>query len=167
MAAGNATDASGNARLSDIGVFLRQRLVDYWPRNATRAPMINRFHFACLTLICLALGCQRSQSLAPTYPVTGKVAYKNGDVLTEGSVQFVSVTDPKIVATGNIKDGSFTLATLLDRERVPGVVEGEHLIRILLPQGADQAPPTPLRLSMTKCKVEAKANDFVIEIEKR
>ncbi len=30
MAAGSATDASGNARLNDIGVFLKQRLVDYF-----------------------------------------------------------------------------------------------------------------------------------------
>jgi 6-phosphofructokinase 1 len=30
MAAGNGTDASGNAKLNDIGVFLKQRMVDYF-----------------------------------------------------------------------------------------------------------------------------------------
>jgi hypothetical protein len=117
-------------------------------------------------LACVA-GCQKAGSLPATYPVAGKVLFKSGQPLTEGAVQFTSAADPTIMATGIVaSDGSFTLATMTDQKRVQGVIEGEHLVGVALPQGTDQVPPPPIRVSPTRYKVEPKDNHLTIEIEK-
>lgn len=117
-------------------------------------------------LVFCLVGCQSGTSLPPTYPVTGKVAWKGGDPLVEGGILLTSVADPNIVASGNVVKGEFSVFTLLDNRRVPGAIAGEHMIRISLPQGADQAAPPRLRLSITKTAVESKENTLTIEIEK-
>ncbi len=80
----------------------------------------------------------------------------------------MSPTDPNSMATGSVgPDGTFSLGTLAERKRVPGVVPGEYTVAISLPQGANQAPPPAIRQSLTKVTVEPKDNYFEIEIEKK
>src|SRR5438067_7820117 len=57
-------------------------------------------------LVLLATGC-KGEPEVKTYPVSGKVVVKNGDVkkLVGGYVHLESVSDPKLKAVGEIEEG--------------------------------------------------------------
>jgi hypothetical protein len=126
--------------------------------------MISNRLFPSLALVVL-IGCGGPPA-PPTHPVTGKVTWKGGEPLADGGVQLISVTDPNTFANGTVKNGDFTVFTVMDNKRVPGAILGEHVITISLPQIDQTAPPPRLKLSKTKCIVEAKENTLAIEIEK-
>jgi hypothetical protein len=87
-----------------------------------------------------ALGCGGSGREPPkTYPVSGKVVFKDGTPMTGGLVEFRSAVEQEHAAFGRIgSDGTFTLETLFDNQKYPGAVAGKHRVTVT-PQAGDQA----------------------------
>ncbi len=117
--------------------------------------------------LVLAAGCGKSD-MPRVYPVTGSVAFKDGRPLPGGAVQFKSLTDPSLTVAGNVKqDGTFTLLTLRDKEKVPGAPEGSYTVTVLPPIGEDHRPLMPPVELPRPYQVEAKEdNRFDIRIDR-
>ena len=132
---------------------------------------------ACLAVLLACCGCSFKE---PTYPVTGKVVYKDdGTPAASGVyVMFESTKDPYPRSMGAIKpDGTFVLAT--DRPD-NGAVQGEHRACIqpmasdgsgadLTPQLAKKIDPRFFELRSSGLKYDIKPsakNDFLIEVER-
>ena len=113
----------------------------------------------------LTSGCHSGKKMPAMHPVGGKVVYKNGQPLTGGSVKFQSLTDPSLSTTGEIKpDGSFSLSTFADKERVKGAPLGEYRVTVIPPLGTEHAVQ-PITLPKPY-KVEARDNTFAITLDK-
>lgn len=93
-----------------------------------------------LVLLLVILGCGSNKATVPkTIPVTGKVYFKNGQPVADGFIEFRSKADPNLTTASLIaKDGSFSLSTIVGREKVAGAVEGDYDVTINLPMGDDQ-----------------------------
>ncbi len=83
-------------------------------------------------VLAIGLGILGCSSGPKTYPVKGKVVFKDtGKPLSGGTVLFESVADPNIKASGDLEpDGSFELGSNVGKM---GVVQGEHRILIMPP----------------------------------
>lgn len=84
-------------------------------------------------LLFASMGCGERGPI--TFPVIGKVIDKNGKPWNGGTIQFTSIADAKIVATGKINvHGEFQLETHfvngVKGQTKPGAVEGEHHVMI-------------------------------------
>jgi len=85
-----------------------------------------------------AAGCGKGDTGPATVPLSGKVVFtKGGKVATlnagTGGVEFQSVEQPDLRAYGSIEeDGSFTMATRIGEAGKPGVIAGQHKVRIKL-----------------------------------
>jgi len=114
---------------------------------------------------CLAAGCAAGKKMPAMHPVEGKVVYKAGQPLTGGVVSFQSQADQSLTTTGEIQpDGSFSLWTFVDKERVKGVPPGEYRVTVVPPLGADHSvKPISIAKPYT---VEAKENRFTITLDK-
>lgn len=99
---------------------------------------------AMLASICLT-GCGGGDGVKPLpnlVPVSGTVTY-DGKPLPQGTVQ-LAPADPASKlqsASGEIKNGSFTLATTAS---APGVMAGKYKVRIAAYEGGNAAPSMPL-----------------------
>ena len=119
-------------------------------------------------MLAPVFGCAGGKSAKlKTYPVKGSVAYKGGSPLSGGSIQFQSLRDATLTVAGEIKEnGTFSLHTLVDKEKVTGAKEGEYRVTIMPPLPADhtKAMVQPIVLAKT-IQVEAKENQFTIEVD--
>jgi len=122
-----------------------------------------------LALLLAALvacpGCAKAPSvpLPTTYPVTGKVFFEGGQPATGGSVQFRSTTDSSISALGEIgPDGSFSLTTHLDGNKLPGTIEGPHEVTVI-PAMSEEQMEIPVVLQ-EPCTVGPGDNEFILEV---
>ena len=116
--------------------------------------------------LTLTTGCQSGDRKMPAmHPVVGKVSYKSGEPLTGGAVKFQSATDTTLSTTGEIQpDGSFTLSTFANKERVKGAPPGEYRVTVIPPLGTEHAiQPITLPKPFT---VEARDNTFTITLDK-
>src|SRR5262245_34969646 len=90
-----------------------------------------------LVVVLLAAGCSGSEP--KTYPVKGKVVFKDnpGFVgrLLGGSVEFQSTSDPNLKVTGLIDDeGSFSMITVLEDKALNGAPAGQYKARVQPPK---------------------------------
>jgi hypothetical protein len=87
---------------------------------------------------CLA-GCgKRPPPLPTTYPVRGKVAYRDGTLLGGGMVQFVPEGYPEVTTSATINpDGTYSLTTMRDGLRAEGAVAGANRVMVIPPPGLD------------------------------
>src|SRR5207244_5486966 len=76
--------------------------------------------------------CVRTKSTEhKIYAAKGKVVYSDGTPMTSGFIEFQSVKHPGLRINAEIKkDGTFTLETLVDGQRLRGAPEGEHKVTI-------------------------------------
>jgi hypothetical protein len=132
--------------------------------------MRNRLLAAALTAVLLAAGCKGAKPLPKTYPVTGKVLHADGSPYAGGLVQFKPEGNDDVTTTGLIQpDGSFTLTSTVDKQQVPGALEGRHTVTVLPPLAQDQramkgTPPLPVELRET-CTVKPDGdNNFTITL---
>lgn len=130
--------------------------------------MFRRFLF----LVALLLpGCKDKEPLVPTtYPVSGKVLYKDGTPMRKGMINFRSVTDASVSADGIVSnDGTFTLTTLTQaKQKSAGAIEGEHRVTIIF-MVEDQVaarPPDPLTLKETYKILPQESNQIEIKIDR-
>jgi hypothetical protein len=108
-------------------------------------------------------GC--GSGIPQTYSVKGKVLWKGGKPVEDGRIEFQSMSDPSLRATGEIdSDGSFTLTTHKDGKTRQGAIEGQHKV-IVEPDVGDDEPAIVIVLPKPYT-VEVRENDFKIEIEK-
>ncbi len=85
--------------------------------------------------------------------------------LKEGSVEFVHSTGAAFLARGELDpQGNFTLSTISGKKVLPGAAEGDYIVTISRPMGADQILHS-VRMP-TMYKVEAKANYFEIVLDR-
>jgi hypothetical protein len=134
--------------------------------------MTKRITTAALAAVLLATGCQGGKALPKTYPVSGKVVYSDGTPMTGGLVQFKPKGNAEVTTSGAIaQDGSFTLNSFVDNQKVTGAIEGPHTVTILPPLGQDQhaargssVQPIELRESFTVKPDES--NTFTITLPK-
>jgi hypothetical protein len=98
--------------------------------------MRNRWSCAAVVL-CVLAGCGKG-GLA-TYPVEGKVTFKDGKPLFGGSVEFQPVGEQKgkISARGYISpEGTYRMSTFKQHD---GAIEGKHRVLVISP-----LPPGPI-----------------------
>jgi hypothetical protein len=95
-----------------------------------------------------------------------------GTPFSGGLVQFKPQGSAAITTSGAIgADGSFTLSSFIEEQKVAGATEGPHTVTILPPQGQDQGAargqsvqPIDLRETFT-VKAEGE-NNFTITLPK-
>jgi hypothetical protein len=119
-------------------------------------------------IACLAVtACQTTRAKRPkTYPVVGRVVFKNGEPLTGGAVEFQSLADSSLTTRAEIQwNGTFSVFTLVNNKKVPGAIEGQHRVSVVPPMPQNQVIELlePVRPIVT---VEPGDNDFTIEVEK-
>jgi len=93
--------------------------------------------------LCGPAGCS-SQGIK-TYPVSGKVEVKDGDVamLTGSTIQLVQEADDTIRPYGNLDaSGNFTVKTLHKGEIAQGAPQGKYKARIMLGDESDEGVPS-------------------------
>jgi hypothetical protein len=135
---------------------------------------------AALAAAVAVLGCGGGgggDSGPKTYPVTGKVVVKNGDVnkLRGGLVRFESVADPARKGVGEVEDdGAFVIGSSYNEKPVPGLPEGEYRARIdPKDERGGEGGPRPVVLpkyrdfatSGLTFTVKPGSNVFTIEVE--
>src|SRR5438034_7592372 len=125
----------------------------------------------CLAAALLSTGCVRTNPTAPkTYAVKGKVVYSDGTPMTSGFIEFQSVKHPGLRINAEIKkDGTFTLETLVDGQRLRGAPEGEHKVTITPMLTGDQTSQPDLkpiiRPKMYTINAD-ESNDLTITVDK-
>jgi len=125
----------------------------------------------CLAAALVSTGCVRTNATAPkTYAVKGKVVYNDGTPMTSGFIEFQSVKHPGLRINAEIKkDGTFTLETLVDGQRLRGAPEGEHKVTITPMLTGDQTSQPdlkPLVLPKTYAIQADDGNELTITVEK-
>jgi hypothetical protein len=104
-------------------------------------------------------GC--GSGMPKTYPAKGKVVFKGGKPVTDGRIQFQSVSAPQIKALGEIdKDGSFSLTTYVAERNVRGAPAGPYRVAVELER------PTKVVALPDAYTVEPHGNDFTVVIER-
>ncbi len=136
--------------------------------------MTRWLHCAALALmvVCALMGCRRDPPLPRSYPAVGNVAYKGGQPLKGGSIQFNTAADPLLRVVAEISEnGEFKLHTIKDNAKAEGAPEGDYQVTVTLPRpvhaagdvvGAHKSLP-PVTLERTY-KVEAHENTIKIEL---
>jgi hypothetical protein len=134
-------------------------------------PRIRPSLLAALTVVLLtAPGCRTGPPSPQTYPVKGKVTFRDGKPMTAGLIEFRSTADPALMTNGQIQaDGTFTLTTHFGRDKLPGAIEGEHKVSITPKVEGDQTHQSvvwPIAVPQTyKVKPDG-SNDFTIVLDR-
>lgn len=117
------------------------------PPSAARAIVALVLLLSSLSLA----GCQKQEEMPATHPASGKVAYKDGQPVTGGIVQFTSTApDSVIFVNGEIdENGNFSLHTLKGKTKASGAVEGQYEVTVLPPQTPDHQQIMPVTLPGT------------------
>jgi hypothetical protein len=119
-----------------------------------------------VTLLALLLAAAAGCGSRPTYPVRGKVVFKDGTPLTSGLVRFrPAEANLQVTARGDIqKDGTFQLGTYHEDD---GAVPGKYQVAIT-------PPPRPKRRErpIGKPVIDPRFEDFdtsgiAVEVAKR
>jgi hypothetical protein len=96
--------------------------------------------------LCVAAGCRQKMELNETYPVRGKVVFRQGGVFPGGTIQFQSLARPAVSASGKIgPEGTFELTSFIADDQAPGAVAGRHRVIVTPPfvGAAPTIPPVP------------------------
>jgi len=127
-------------------------------------------------MICLAsclTGCgERPVALPPTYPVHGRVTYRDGAPLGGGLVQFQSQADLSVVTSAAIqKDGTYALATMRNGLRTDGAVAGPNRVMVVPADDGNVGGASPVAQSALPIvfpmpyNVEPRDNEFPLVVE--
>ncbi|MCD4726035.1 MAG: hypothetical protein K8R46_00080 [Pirellulales bacterium] len=123
-----------------------------------------------LVVIGLA-GCRDDKVKRPipkTYPVTGKVVTQHGKLPPAGSLIQFQPDNAEYIAQDNLgEDGSFSLMTLFDGQRLPGATAGPHRVELFtIVLGPNNSTgPGELIVIKGQFTVEPKENRFIIDLD--
>jgi len=126
------------------------------------------FGILFLTLLCQT-GCGKpAPDLPDTYAVTGKVLQADGKAMSGGLIEFQSTVDPPVTTNGVIQqDGTFSLSTMVEGEKLPGAIPGTYRVVIMPPmsdQPEEQHSFEPISVSQTYEVKSEGTNEFTIEL---
>jgi hypothetical protein len=116
--------------------------------------------------VCVA-GCQggNERPEPKTYPVRGKVVYKDGTPVTPGRVEVQTTEDVYHTTIGLLEsNGSFSLYTLSNNKRYEGAQAGTHqaFVTVVDPRSNEE-----IRVPAGKCTVQpSNDNDITLRIDK-
>jgi hypothetical protein len=118
--------------------------------------------------LSIVLGCGSKMKLPATYPVRGKVVFRQGGVLPGGAIFFQSQANLSVSAGSPIaEDGTFELKSFIVGREASGAIAGLHRVVITPPfllNGAPyRIPPIPDRTLM----VSEGENNYKITIERK
>ena len=134
-------------------------------------PRPGRLLWALLAATVLAGlgGCRKGVDLPRTYPVKGKVVYKDGTPLAGGMVDFRPTGQAAGSVSGQIgSDGTFTLTTRTDQGAAPGAPEGQYRVTVMPRFEGDQTKTHGFRPAAVKKTYTVQAddsNDFTITLD--
>jgi hypothetical protein len=97
-------------------------------------------------VLCVVLGCRSKMQLPPTWPVRGKVVFRQGGTLPGGTILFQSLVKPQVSASGKIEaDGTFELKSFIAGDEASGALAGSHRVTITPPcvENRFTMPPIP------------------------
>ena len=98
----------------------------------------------------------------------GKWSFKKANRLPRGAVRFRLKTNARIFATGAINaDGSFTLLSIVNRERASGAMAGVYRAEYVPPVGFDQQESYSPRLVNEEYTVVPGDNEFTLTLQRR
>jgi hypothetical protein len=130
-----------------------------------------------LALVTCVVGCgKRPAPLPPTYPVHGRVTYRNGSPLSGGLVQFFPEANPTVTTNATIcSDGMYSLATMRNGLRAEGAVAGPNRVIVIPMHGnsdnrqadrTDTVHPEIIPTTYpTPYNVELRNNEFNLTVE--
>lgn len=131
-----------------------------------------------LLLVVSLPGCGHPPAPLPTtYPVHGKVTYKDGTPVAGGLVQFQPQAEPSVTTGAAIQAyGTYTLITIRDGLRAEGAVPGPNRV-IVTPANGTTASPQTIDLKNaqpelaptiypTPYNVEQHDNEFNLTVER-
>jgi hypothetical protein len=101
-------------------------------------------------LVATLAGCGKpAKPLPPTYPVHGRVTYKDGAPVRDGFVQFQPASDAWVTTAGAIQsDGTYNLTTMRDHLRADGAVAGPNRVTVVAaPSGGQAKQPLSSKMS--------------------
>jgi hypothetical protein len=121
-----------------------------------------------VALATLALGCPPGGPPPPkTYPVQGRVVFKDGQPMAGGAVEFRQADASAPSSTCEVgPDGTFSLSCVVGTKKVPGAVAGTFQVTVLPPQSADQSGGRPVQLPKPYTVKEDDSNNFTITIDR-
>ena len=132
--------------------------------------MISDFRRTGLLLVLAILpiaGCHARAELPKTYPVRGKVVFRDGEPMTGGTIQFQSEEKPRVAASSIIAaDGTFELSSFVAGARAPGAVPGRHRVIVLPPVSINDVDPIWYAIPPQQASVCEGDNRLTITIEK-
>jgi hypothetical protein len=129
-------------------------------------PGLKRTSLIVLLLAAILVGGCKSSKLPKTFPASGTVAWKSGQPLKGGSIQFRSEANPDLRVVGKIQDdGSFTLETILERQKVTGAPDGEYEVSVIPPLEGEHKGVPPISVPGRFKVVPGGENSFTIQIE--
>ena len=100
----------------------------------------------------------------PTYEVTGRVTYRDGQPLGGGIIQFISQNDPTLnMSSITAADGAFRLTTIQGNDNLSGAIEGPCQVLVTLPI-VDGQPPRVIVLPKSR-EIAAAPNQFQIRLD--
>jgi hypothetical protein len=123
---------------------------------------------ALTVALALCLGCRPAGPPPPkTYPVQGRVVFKDGQPLAGGAVEFRQPDPAAPISTGEVgPDGTFALSCIVGNKKVDGAVPGTFQVTVMPQQGADQSGGRPIQVTKSYIVKEGDRNDFTITIDR-
>lgn len=97
-----------------------------------------------LVVVVGVLGCRaKVRAISKTYPVHGKVTFKDGKPLTEGAVQFQPEQDPYVTTASPVgPDGSYSLSSFGDgHQQAKGAVPGPNRVLVTIVHSSPASQP--------------------------
>ncbi len=132
----------------------------------TRPTLFRPLGPTAVLILALVAGCGGGDDLPKTFPVRGKVVFKDGQPLTRGVVHFRTNDFPSLRTVGEVQpDGTFVVVTHANGRRSPGAVAGSHRVTVLPSSGADQSAPA-VQLPKPFVVNETDDNQFQIAIDR-
>lgn len=136
-----------------------------------------RGNVCCKTVILLALvastfgstwGCRKEATMPETYPVQGKVVFRNGKPVSGGGIMMQSLSDTTVSCTGVIaSDGTFTVKSFKDRVQRPGAIAGQYRVTVTPPIDRQTgAMPYGMMRYDEPYTIEPKENQFVLTVDR-
>jgi hypothetical protein len=121
-----------------------------------------RLVLAAALILMATEGC--NSAMPRTYPVKGRVVWKGGKAVRWGRIEFQSLSDATVRATGWLgEDGTFALTTHREGRKAPGAIEGAHKV-VIETSPVEEKPPLVIEVE-TPYTVKPEENDFTIEIQ--
>jgi hypothetical protein len=111
-------------------------------------------------------GCREKLQLPRTYPVSGKVVFRQGGPFPGGTIQFQSLSQTTVSASSNIEaDGTFQLTSFIANDQAPGAIPGRHRVIITPPfiGNAPTIPPVPSQ----EVTVSEGENNLTITVDRK